>query len=67
MVDKGIKIALVTASSKHLVNLVNAQINLDIFDTVVCGDDVISPKPSPDAYLLAMAKLGLNSKNSIAI
>jgi HAD superfamily hydrolase (TIGR01509 family) len=67
VVDKGIKIALVTASSKHLVNLVNAQINLDIFDTVVCGDDVISPKPSPDAYLLAMAKLGLNSKNSMAI
>jgi HAD superfamily hydrolase (TIGR01509 family) len=66
-IDKGIKIALVTASSKHLVNLVNAQIKLDIFDTIVCGDDVALPKPNPEAYQLAMAKLGLNSQNSIAI
>ena len=65
--DKGIKIALVTASSKHLVNLVNAQIKLDVFDTIVCGDDVALPKPNPEAYQLAMAKLGLNSQNSIAI
>ena len=66
-IEKGIKIALVTASSKHLVNLVNAQIKLDIFDTIVCGDDVALPKPNPEAYELAMAKLGLNSQNSIAI
>jgi len=66
-IEKGIKIALVTASSKHLVNLVNAQIKLDIFDTIVCGDDVALPKPNPEAYQLAMAKLGLNSQNSIAI
>lgn len=66
-IDKGIKIALVTASSKHLVNLVNAQIKLDVFDTIVCGDDVELPKPNPEAYQLAMAKLGLNSQNSIAI
>jgi HAD superfamily hydrolase (TIGR01509 family) len=66
-IEKGIKIALVTASSKHLVNLVNAQIKLDIFDTIVCGDDVSLPKPNPEAYQLAMAKLGLNSQNSIAI
>jgi HAD superfamily hydrolase (TIGR01509 family) len=66
-IEKGIKIALVTASSKHLVNLVNVQIKLDIFDTIVCGDDVALPKPNPEAYQLAMAKLGLNSQNSIAI
>lgn len=63
----GLKIALVTASSKHLVNLVNAQIKLDIFDTIVCGDDVSEPKPSPAAYQLALLNLQLSPIDAIAI
>lgn len=65
--EAGVPIALVTASSQHLVNLVNAQIDLSIFDTIVTGDDVKSPKPDPEPYLHALDKLGITSANSFAI
>jgi HAD superfamily hydrolase (TIGR01509 family) len=66
-IDSGLKVALVTASSKHLVNLVNAQINLSIFNTIVCGDDVKEPKPHPEAYVQGLSNLGANPEDSIAI
>jgi HAD superfamily hydrolase (TIGR01509 family) len=65
--DAGISIALVTASSRHLVNLVNAQIDLSIFHAIVCGDDVLEPKPNPEAYLQGLSKLNANPNTSIAI
>jgi HAD superfamily hydrolase (TIGR01509 family) len=64
---ESLAIALVTASNRHLVNLVNAQINLDIFDAIVCGDDVSAPKPNPEAYQLALKKLNVKAEESIAI
>lgn len=63
----GIPIALVTASSAHLVNLVSAQVDLTIFNTIVCGDDVKAPKPSPDAYLLALENLNFTPECVVAI
>jgi HAD superfamily hydrolase (TIGR01509 family) len=66
-IDAGLDIALVTASSQHLVNLVNAQIDLSIFKAIVCGDDVNEPKPNPEAYLQGLTKLGASTSNSIAI
>lgn len=71
LVDKslsaGLRIALVTASSNHLVQLVNSQINLDFFDAIVCGDDVRKPKPDPEAYLLGLERLDLSAEVAIAI
>lgn len=66
-IEAGLKIALVTASSNHLVQLVNSQINLDFFDAIVCGDDVSNPKPDPEAYLQGLSRLKLNAENAIAI
>lgn len=65
--SKGLRIALVTASNQHLVNLVNAHINLSIFDTIVNGDEVSSPKPHPEAYLRGLERLGLDARECIAI
>ena len=31
----------------------------ELFDAVVCGDDVVHGKPAPDVFLLAAQKLGL--------
>lgn len=62
-----IPIALVTASSRHLVNLVNAQIDLSIFNSIITGDDVLNPKPAPDAYSQAIELLKIDKENAIAI
>ncbi|MBI4050308.1 MAG: HAD family phosphatase [Candidatus Doudnabacteria bacterium] len=37
------------------------------FDTVVCGDDVIRPKPAPDGYLKAVADLETQSLAGVAV
>jgi len=66
-IEAEIPIALVTASSRHLVNLVNAQIDLSIFDSIITGDDVLNPKPAPDAYVQAIEELKVDKLNAIAI
>ena len=40
---------------------------LDKMAIVVTGDDVTELKPSPEAYILAMAKLGLDPASGVAI
>lgn len=65
--ENEIPIALVTASNRHLVNLVSAQIDLSIFECIVTGDDVENPKPAPDAYVSAIRQLQAVSSNAVAI
>lgn len=36
------------------------------FDTVVCRDDVVRPKPDPDLYLEALRRLGAQPEEAIA-
>jgi HAD superfamily hydrolase (TIGR01509 family) len=53
-------IGLVTTASRASVDAVLASHGIaDLFDTIVTGDDVASPKPAPEAYLLAATRLGL--------
>ncbi|MEX0658070.1 MAG: HAD-IA family hydrolase, partial [Egibacteraceae bacterium] len=37
------------------------------FGAVVCADDVAAPKPAPDPYALACARLGATSERSVAL
>lgn len=39
----------------------------DLFDAVVCGDDVTNGKPAPDVFLLAAKKLGLAPSDCLVI
>ena len=39
----------------------------DIFDLVVCSDEVAEPKPAPDLYLRACTVLGGNPADAIAL
>jgi beta-phosphoglucomutase-like phosphatase (HAD superfamily) len=39
----------------------------DVFDTVVCADDVGSSKPNPASYLTALSNLGVVAAQAFAL
>lgn len=65
--EEGVPTALVTMSPRRVVDQVLRQLPGNPFDVVVTADDVASPKPAPDAYLLAAKTLGLSPGRCIAI
>jgi HAD superfamily hydrolase (TIGR01509 family) len=54
----GVPCALVTASSRAIMDAVLKVTGLS-FGVTVCGEDVQRPKPDPEPYLLAAARLGV--------
>ena len=54
----GVPGALVTASSRAIMDAVLKVTGLS-FGVTVCGEDVQRPKPDPEPYLLAAARLGV--------
>jgi HAD superfamily hydrolase (TIGR01509 family) len=63
----GAATALVTSSSRLLVDSVLSGGRTGLFDVVVCGDDVTRVKPDPEPYLRATAALGLPASDCVAI
>lgn len=63
----GVPAALVTMSIRGMAEQVVAAIPFDAFDTLVTGDEVARPKPYPDAYLEAAARLGVPIERCVAI
>lgn len=61
-------IAVVSNTSRELVLKMLAQAGFaDIFDLIICGDEVAEPKPAPDLYLRACTLLGGNPADAIAL
>jgi len=61
-------IAVVSNSPWEVVLAMLAQAGFaDVFDLVICGDEVAEPKPAPDLYLRACALLDGNSADAIAL
>ncbi len=61
-------IAVVSNTPRELVLRMLAQAGFaDVFDLVVCSDEVAEPKPAPDLYLRACALLGGNPADTIAL
>ncbi|MFL6115925.1 MAG: HAD family hydrolase [Catenulispora sp.] len=58
----GIPLALVSASSRRIVEACLPTIGHDHFQVTVSGDDVEHGKPSPDPYLKAAALLGVDPR-----
>jgi len=67
--ERGLKLALVTTTSCGNVHEILSAtcINRDQFDVVITNEMVKHEKPEPDAYNLALKKLGLLPKEVIAI
>lgn len=65
---KGLKLAVVssTVSSRAIPLLENSDL-LTYFDVHVFGDEVMAHKPLPDPYLAALAKLGVEASQALAV
>jgi HAD superfamily hydrolase (TIGR01509 family) len=65
------RLALVTTTSRsNLTVLLQTALGADAlkrFAVIVAGEDVARKKPSPDAYLLALERLGLPAEATIAV
>ena len=65
---RGLATAVATSTERERTegNLARAGI-ADLFDAVVCGEDVAHGKPAPDTYLLAAERLGLPPAACVAV
>lgn len=63
----GLPMALVTATSRHLVDVALVTIGAHYFDAVVAGDEIGNVKPHPEPYLTAAALVGADPRRCVAI
>ncbi len=64
--QKKYKCALVTSSKYWAVELILNKLRLrHFFDVIVTQEDVRNHKPDPEAYLLALSKIGVSTKNAL--
>ncbi|HSQ52857.1 MAG TPA: HAD family phosphatase [Acidobacteriota bacterium] len=62
------KIALATMSNRKVVDtLLSAKKIGGYFDVAVTADDVGKPKPNPEVFLVAAAKLGVKKKDCVVV
>ncbi|WP_392486264.1 HAD family hydrolase [Haloimpatiens sp. FM7315] len=62
------KVALATSTSRiRALKLLNLAKIVDKFDIIVCGDDIVNSKPSPEIFLKAAKELETDPKNCIVI
>lgn len=63
----GVPIALVSASSRRIVDACLPAIGPDHFRFTVSGDDVERGKPNPDPYLAAAARMGVDPADCVVL
>jgi HAD superfamily hydrolase (TIGR01509 family) len=63
----GVPTALVTATHRHVVEVMLPTLGAEHFDVVVCGDEVAHAKPHPEPYLQAARLLGVDPRRCVAI
>ncbi|HEY4199328.1 MAG TPA: HAD family phosphatase [Devosiaceae bacterium] len=65
---RGIPAAIATSSrSPHAIPHLDTAGLLDMFQTIVTRDDVVNPKPHPEPYLTAAARLGIDPSACLAL
>ena len=65
--EAGVRTALVTMSIRSMAEDIVAAIPFHAFDELVTGDQVADPKPHPEPYLTAAARLGVDIAECVAI
>lgn len=61
------KLAVCTLSSRWMLDKFINDCSLNCFDLLLSDDDVKNPKPSPDIYLKAIERLGVNRDETLVI
>ncbi len=68
LVAKGVKMAIASSAPMENIQLVTGSLGLaDCFQAVVWGGEVTEGKPSPQGFLLAAEKLGVEPGNCLVI
>lgn len=66
--ENGYKIALATSAKRERVNIQVSHAKLEnIFDAIVCSEDITNSKPDPEIFLKAAEKVCTNPENCIVI
>lgn len=66
--EHGVPLALATSTYRHLTDAKLRNTGLaDAFAVTVCGDEVSRGKPHPDPYLNAVAGLGIEPQQALAL
>ena len=66
--ENRVKIAMASSTPVENIELVNQSLGIsDCFHAIVFGEEVTEGKPSPQAFLLAAKKLGVEPTNCIVI
>jgi HAD superfamily hydrolase (TIGR01509 family) len=67
--EEGIPLGLASNSNRDFVEraLATAGVALATFDAILTGDEVPSPKPAPDIYLLICEELGVSPKRTAVL
>lgn len=65
--EAGVVTALVTSSAREMVEEALKWLPPGSFDTVVCAQDVVQPKPNPEPYVTAMDRLGVPARDCVVI
>ena len=63
----GVPTALVTNTSRAVVDVALRTLGVDNFDVVICGDEVAFTKPHPEHYRAAAVALGVDPARCVAI
>lgn len=62
----GVKCAVVSSASMWMIDSILTQLGMtELFDVIVAKEDVTAHKPSPEAYNLAVSKLGVKPFQSL--
>ena len=61
------KLAICTLSSRWMLDKFISDCSLNCFDLLLSDEDVKNPKPSPDIYLKAIERLGVNRDETLVI
>lgn len=68
LAEQGIPRAIATSSRRPTVDRYLARVGLlDRFDAIVSREDVANPKPSPDPFITAAARLGVPAGDCVAL
>lgn len=66
--ERGMRLGIASSSTRAWVEPKLEMIGLaDVFDTVICADDVGSSKPNPASYLAVLDRLGVTAGHAFAL